>query len=114
MQERNFGFGLISTGLLVMVACVIIVIMTFTGNLSPIALFNIPAPSINTSSFMPSIPGLPKATGTDIQMIPTKPFNDMLNLGIEFMLMSFIMSFGFKLADLGVKLVRPIKIVAKE
>lgn len=63
---------------------------------------------------MPSIPGLPKTSGTDIEVIPTKPFNDMLNLGIEFMLMSFVMSFGFKLADLGVKLVRPIKITAKE
>ncbi|MFI5265679.1 MAG: hypothetical protein ACHQT7_02950 [Candidatus Levyibacteriota bacterium] len=114
MAERNFGFVLLSVGLLVMVACVIIIIMTFIGSLSPIALFNIPAPSINTSAFMPSIPGLPKAAGTDIQMIPTKPFNDLLNLGIEFMLMSFIMSFGFKLADLGVKLVRPIKITAKE
>lgn len=114
MQERNFGFGLLAGGIIIMIIAVIIVLLTFTGVISPIPLFNIPAPSLNTSSFMPSIPGLPKSAGTDIQIIPTKPFNDLLNLGTELLLMGFIVSFGYKLADLGVKLVRPIKVNVKE
>lgn len=113
MQERNTGYMLLSIGIAVMVITVIIAILTFIGILKPIGLFNITSPSFNTASFAPSIPGLPAPTGQDIKIIPTDAFNKLLNLGIEFLLMTFILSFGYKLADLGVKLLRPIKITEK-
>lgn len=113
MTERNTGYSLLGVGLLIMFIAVGIIILTLTNNMKPISVFNIPAPTLNTASFMPHIPGFPKPTGTDIVLLPTAAFNKLLNIGVEFMLMYFIMSFGFKLADLGVKLIRPIKISAK-
>lgn len=114
MSEKQVGYTLLCIGLLVMSVVVGIAILTFTGRLKPIPLFNIPAPSFNTGSFMPSIPGLPKGNGQDIQLFPTTAFNTMINLGVEYILMLFLLNFGFKLADLGVKLVRPIKISAEK
>lgn len=110
MQERNTGYTLLSVGIAVMVITVLIIILTFIGILKPIGLFNITAPSFNTASLAPSIPGLPAPAGQEIKIIPTDAFNKMLNLGVEFLLMTFILSFGYKIADLGVKLIRPIKI----
>ncbi|MDO8269068.1 MAG: hypothetical protein Q7T54_00140 [Candidatus Levybacteria bacterium] len=113
MQERRIGYILLGVGIFVMIAAVITVVLSFTGKVTPYKLFNIPAPSFNTANLIPGIPGLPKAQGEKIEVLPTEAFSNILNLGVQFMLMTFVMSFGFKLADLGVKLLRPIKIEAK-
>lgn len=113
MTEKQIGYMLLLIGITIMCIAVIIVIMLFSGSLKPFPLFNIPAPSFNTGAMMPSIPGLPAAKGETIEVLPTKAFNEMLNLGLQFLLMTFIMSFGFKIADLGIKLLRPIKIETK-
>ncbi len=113
MTERQTGYTLLGIGIAIMCTAVLLVVLLFSGTINPISLFNIPAPSINTGAMMPSIPGLPAAKGENIEILPTKVFNDMLNLGVQFLLMTFIMSFGFKLADLGTKLLRPIKIEQK-
>lgn len=109
MSEKNIGYLLLSIGILFMLVSLGIIILTVTGSMSTISVFNIPAPVINTASFMPQIPGLPKPEGSDITILPSAAFNKILNLGVEFMLMYFILSVGFKLSDLGVKLVRTIK-----
>ncbi len=96
-----------------MLVAVVIVILLFTGNAKPFPLFNIAAPTLNTGSLVPNIPGIPSVPGEEITILPTKDFNNLLNLGVQFLLMTFIMSFGFKLADLGTKLLRPIKIQEK-
>lgn len=113
MTEKQTGNTLLIGGIIVMILAVGIIILLFTGRINPIPLLNIPAPTLNTGSLVPNVPGLPKAQGQDIVIIPTKDFNHMLNLGIQFLFMTFIMSFGFKLADLGTKLLRPIKIQEK-
>lgn len=113
MTEKQTGYILLVIGVVAMLFAAAIMILTFTGKMHAISLFNIPAPSINTGSFMPSIPGLPTPAGQNIQVIPTAAFNNILNLGVEYLLMLFILNFGFKLGDLGVKLLRPIKITEK-
>lgn len=110
MEEKQIGYALLGIGITVMFLSAVIVLLTFTGIIKPVSLFNIPAPTLNTGSFMPQIPGLPKSQGTDIEIFPTESFNLLLNISVMFFLMTFLMSFGFKLADLGVKLLRPIKV----
>lgn len=110
MQEKNVGYILLGVGVITMFVAVGVVILTFTGNMAPVSVFNIKAPTIDTSSFVPKLLG----GGQKIEIIPTTAFNKLLNLGIEFLLMTFILSFGFKLADLGVKLVRPLRSHVKE
>ncbi|MGE5042320.1 MAG: hypothetical protein ACM3IJ_05470 [Candidatus Levyibacteriota bacterium] len=114
MEEKGLGYILLTAGLVVMVICVGIIILMFTGNMKPFPVLNIPSPTFNTASFMPEIPGIPKAAGQEIQLIPTDAFNKVLNLGLSVFFLGFVMSFGFRVADLGVKLIRPIKIEAKQ
>lgn len=113
MSEKNLGYSLLGVGIVIMVAVLLFVIFLFTGVVKPYKMIDIVAPSFNTANLIPSVPGLPKPTGEKIEVIPTATLNHMANLGIQFFLMTFIMSFGFKIADLGVKLLRPIKIEAK-
>lgn len=113
MSEKNLGYLFLGGGLLVMIGALLIVIFLFTGVIKPYKMIDIKAPSFNTANLVPSIPGLPKPTGEKIEVIPTAALNHMVNLGVQFLLMTFIMSFGFKIADLGVKLLRPIKIEAR-
>lgn len=113
MSEKQIGYLLLGIGITVMITALIFVMLMFTGVTKPYMLLNIPSPSLNTANLLPSMPGIPKAAGEKIEIIPTQEFNTILNLSIQFILMTFIMSFGFKLADLGVKLLRPIKIEAK-
>lgn len=96
-----------------MLCTLLFVIFLFTGIAKPYKMIDIVAPSFNTANLVPSVPGLPKPIGEKIEVIPTATLNHMVNLGVQFLLMTFIMSFGFKIADLGVKLLRPIKIEAK-
>ncbi|MBP6913441.1 MAG: hypothetical protein KBC00_02420 [Candidatus Levybacteria bacterium] len=110
MQEKNIGYVLLGLGVISMFIAVGVVILTFTGNMSPVSVFNIAAPTLDTSSFVPKLLG----GGQKIEIIPTTAFNKLLNLGVEFLLMTFILSFGFKLADLGVKLVRPVRAHVKD
>lgn len=113
MSERTNGFIFLYSGLLVMLFAFSIVILVFLGKIEPYKFFEIPAPSIDTANLVPSIPGVPKPAGQKIEFLPTKDFNRILNIGITYFLMTFILSFGFKISDLGVKLVRPIKIESK-
>lgn len=113
MTEKQTGYALLSVGIFIMLVIVVLAIMLFSGSLKPFPLFNIPAPTLDTAAMMPSIPGMPAAPGQKIQIIPTSEFNKMLNLGTQFLLFTFLLSFGYKIADLGIKLLRPIKIEAK-
>lgn len=113
MSEKQIGVGLLGIGIFIMFASVVIVVLLLTGIIKPVKVFDIPAPSINTSSLMPSVPGLPAPKGEKVEILPTAAFSQIINTSIQFLMMTFIMSFGFKLADLGVKLLRPIKIEAK-
>lgn len=113
MSERQIGYVLLGGGIFVMFVAFVIVVLLFTGIIQPVKLFSIPAPSFDTGNLMPEIPGIPQAAGEKVEIIPTDAFNRILNIGIQFLLMTFTMSFGFKIANLGVKLVRPIKIEAK-
>lgn len=114
MEEKSIGYILLAAGLMVMFFALGFVVLMFTGKMNPIGVLHIPSPTFNTASFMPQIPGIPKAEGQDVQLIPTDAFNKILNLGLNVFFMGFIMSFGFKLADLGIKLLRPIKIETKQ
>jgi len=111
MQERTTGYALLAVGILIMVISAIIVIMVFTGIMQPVQVFDIKAPTLNTSDIFPQLPG---SRGQELEVVPTEAFNNTLNMTVQFFLMTFLLNLGFKLSDLGVKLVRPIKVEAKE
>lgn len=117
MPEKTLGFVLIGLGVCIMVVALVYILLVFTGNRNPVQVFSIKAPTIDLGSMMaPSLPQgqsipLPK---TEIEVIPTEAFNNIINMSLTFFLMGFILNFGFKIASLGVMLVRPITVPLKQ
>jgi hypothetical protein len=114
MSEKRSGFLLLALGIIVMVFSLSYILMVFTGQREPVSVISIPAPKIDLSSFVPGSEMLPGMSQTEIEIIPTLQFNKMLNMVITLLMSGFIMSFGFKLASLGVMFIRPIKVDLKQ
>jgi len=117
MSEKLIGYIFFGGGVFVMVVALVYVLLVFTGNRKPAEVFSIKAPTIDLSSMLTA--GLPDGQGlllpkNEIEVIPTDDFNRILNMSITFFLMGFVMTFGFKIASLGIMLVRPIKVSVKE
>lgn len=113
MNDRAGGYLLLLAGLLIMFGSLIQVLLVFTGKIEPIPLFNIEAPKISLSNFLPTVPGVPNIpTNAEkpLELIPTSAFNKTLNMSINLFLMGFVLSFGFKVASLGIMLLRPITV----
>lgn len=113
MNERVTGYILLIAGLLIMFGALIQVLLVFTGRIDPLPVFSIEAPKLSLSAFMPQLPtgSLPLPAGTkdqSFELLPTADFNKMINMSITVFLMGFVLSFGFKIASLGVMMLRPI------
>lgn len=91
MTEKIVGYTLLGIGILVIIFTAGSVFMVFTGKILPIQLFNLPAITLSL------------APGTKpVELMTADAINQTSNLA------------GQKLASLGVQLVRPIVIKAKE
>lgn len=113
MHERMTGYVLLMVGVLIMFGALIQTLLVFTGKTEPISLFHITAPTISPSSFMPQLPDgfqLPTDNKQNIELIPSADFNKILDMSTMLFLMGFVLSFGFKIASLGVMLLRPISV----
>jgi hypothetical protein len=124
MSEKITGYSLLFLGIGIMFFCVINIFMVFTNKMEPFSYFNIASSSgegnpLNISNLMKQIQGGNQdALNTSIalpktDLIPSESLNQMLNLSTQFFLMTFILGFGYKLANLGVQLVRPINVKLK-
>lgn len=98
-----------------MVFTVVLVILAFTNIIHP-TYFSIPK---STPAPMPNIDlnslnstGQPNLSALlpSINVIPPDVLDNALNLSTHFFLMAFIGGFGYKLAMIGVNLIRPIVI----
>lgn len=113
MNERVTGYILLIAGLIIMFGALIQVLLVFTGRIQPISTFSIESPKLSLSAFMPQLPtgSLPLPAGTgdqSLELLPTADFNKMINMSVTIFLMGFVLSFGFKIASLGVMMLRPV------
>jgi len=121
MGEKVSGYLLLSIGLLIMIICVINIIMVFTNKAKPFSVFNIQSsgstntPSLNdlVSQLQKNNPNASSVQLPKLDILSPEVLNQTLNLSTHFFLMSFILGFGYKLASLGVNLVRPINVKLK-
>lgn len=121
MSEKITGYLLLSVGLGIMIFCVVNIFMVFTNKAKPFSVFSI------QSSGSTSVPGLNdlvsqlqknNLNASQVQLpkmdiLPPEVLNQTLNLSTHFFLMTFILGFGYKLASLGVQLIRPISVKLK-
>lgn len=111
MNERIIGYILLTAGILFMFGALLQVFLVFTGKTNPLPVFSVASPRLSLEAFMPKPPSeitLPQVNSQGIELIPTDAFNKMLNMFTTIFLMGFLLSFGFKIASLGVMMLRPI------
>ncbi len=117
MTEKVTGYLLIVLGLAMMAFALFSVYNVFTNKGEIVNLFNLPGISIDLSSALPA--DMPKTeesqtTGLKTDLIPSETINKPLNLIAHLLFMSFVLNVGFKIASIGVQLVRTIKVNLRE
>ncbi|MDP2637449.1 MAG: hypothetical protein Q8P26_00105 [Candidatus Levybacteria bacterium] len=130
MGERVTGYSFLVTGIVIMLIALIQVFLVFTNRMEPLQVFNISSENegssgsinstVNLDNYLSNPQNLLDTEGLNNQgqslslpipeIIPSEVLDKTLNLTTQFFLMTFLMGFGYKIASLGVGLVRPIKV----
>ena len=104
------GYLLLVLGLGTIIYCAFNVYQIFKGQVLPYNLFSFKPIAMDLSQL---VAGAPKNSLTQ-ELISSDLLNKPMNLIFHILLMGFITTAGFKIASLGVMLVRPIKVHLKE
>lgn len=123
MTEKATGYSLLIIGLIIMIITVINMIMVFTNKAEPVSLFDISADSssgsLNVNDLISQLQQNNPQTVNQaipqpkINILPPEVLNKTLNISTHFFFMTFILGFGYKLASLGIQLIRPINVKLK-
>ena len=122
MNERTWGYILLASGVIIMTFSVISIFLVFTNRAKPITIVKSPLsnqagnPNMNPANFLPSQTGglgQSQMPGLSLDFLSSPIIGDLFSSLLHYFLMGFLMSFGYKLATLGVMLLRPIKVKLK-
>ncbi|OGC93115.1 hypothetical protein A3D85_00330 [Candidatus Amesbacteria bacterium RIFCSPHIGHO2_02_FULL_47_9] len=109
MPEKLTGYLLLVCGLLLIAYSVFSIYQVFTNAAKPIQLFTGQGVSLDLGSLIPTdLPVQPKSAKTEV--ISASYLNDISNITAHYLLMSFLVSVGFKVSSLGIQLLRPIEV----
>ncbi len=113
MNTKTTGYIFLGIGIFIMAFTVVLVILAFTNIIHPTYFSVSPkstsSPIPNTDLNSVNATGQPNLSAL-MPSFPPGVLDNALNLSAHFFLMSFIGGFGYKLAMIGVNLVRPIVI----
>jgi len=115
MSEKVIGYILLVLGIVIALLATLNIIYVFTGRSVPVTLFKAKGISFDVSSLLPREvkQQLDPESNTETELISSKDFNFSMNVFAHVLLGGFIMNFGFRLATLGVQLLRPIHVDLK-
>ncbi len=119
MDTRTTGWVFLAIGVFIMTLSVILVILAFINVIHP-TYFGESSLSEKKPSAVTNINSLnsnqanPAALMPSLDAISPDALGNVLNLSTHFFLMTFIGGFGYKLAMIGVNLIRPIVVKASE
>jgi hypothetical protein len=106
--EKIVGYVLLGMGLIFIIFAVYSMYEVFTGTTKPPAIFKMESIAISP----PTVPGV-EVPPAKIELVSGSEVSKVVNLTLWYMLMFFIASVGNKIAGLGVKLIREIKVEVK-
>jgi hypothetical protein len=108
ITNKIIGYFLLAIGISIILFSAYKIYLTFTGTSLPPNIFNFEPITI-------SLPDSSKQLGNLKQEILSKDaINKPLDYGFYLMLMGFLSSTGFRVASLGIQLVRTIKVNVRE
>src|SRR3990167_7172786 len=106
--EKIIGCSMLGVGILLMIFASFQIILTFTGKARPIKIFE-SAPKENLQNDTNNL-DMSNPDKLLEQIIDPSVINQMLNLMVYYFIMQFVLGLGYKLASLGVQMIRPLKI----
>jgi hypothetical protein len=111
LSEKIIGYLLILVGVATILLATLSVYKTFTGQTNSITPFNFDAISMDMGKLVDQAPA---GANLKQELISSDLLNHPMNLIAHLLLMGFIVTVGYKIASLGVMLVRPIKVKLRE
>ena len=119
MSERITGYILLIAGILTMIFSFFQIIQVLTGNAKPLRIFS--QNTINTEKVLPDTStfldqlqlGTSELKLPEMQIIDPEVVNSFLNMLFYYLIMQFLLSFGYKIATLGTQMLRPIHVTMK-
>ncbi len=117
MREKFIGYILLILGISVIFFSIFNVYFLFSKKIKPFEVFDLPAITLDLSGLMQSNiqeSQLPPEANLNTELVKKEILNDPLNLIANIILYGFFVNSGFKIASLGILLLRPIKVDIKE
>jgi len=103
-HEYSIGYALLTTGVAIILVSVYLMYTVFTGASAPPGLFEL-------SDLTVSIPL--QEHESEVEIHSGEDMSRIMNMGSWYLLMLFIMMAGWRIASLGVHMVREIKVEVK-
>jgi len=122
MIEKVVGWILIGLGLIIILGTVYNFYGVMTRKFQPVQFFDFPAVNMDPSAFIPQydvpehLQGVIQKPSTDqkVELISADMLNQSSNLFVHLFFLGFIVNVGFKIAQLGTYLTRPIVVKLRE
>lgn len=124
-SDKFLGYLLLFIGLLIIIVSTISVIRVLDGKVQAPEVFDIEAPTIPLPQYGSNIK-IPEGTNPPegistaqvqptggIKLIPDDVFNRILDISVYYLAMMFLASTGSKIAVIGVKLIKDLKVQTK-
>lgn len=120
-HEKLIGYLLLFIGLFMIFLSLFLVFNALSGSFKPMKVTNYKLPplelSVPTSSFqlpegaqVPEGFQMPTSTASTKMQIPDEIINDLIGITFYYLLMMFLASSGSKIAGIGVKMIKDIKV----
>lgn len=127
-SEKIFGWVLLAIGLVIIVVSTLSAYRMLTGAVQPPKVLDVPAPVIKLpQASQPSVslpegielpPGVninqQQSNPAEVKLLPDDVFSRLLNTSLFYLAMMFVATSGLKFSDIGVKLIKDIKVDVKE
>ena len=119
MSEKIIGYLLLGAGILIILLSGLNAYTILTKSSQPVNLLNLPALSLDLNQLLAgALPAevrnqLPKSPASTTELFPASGLNFIVNLSLHLLLLGFFVSAGYKIAQLGVQLLRPINVQLK-
>lgn len=112
-SEKIIGYCLLIAGMVIILASTFSLYRVFTGQQKPPSVFSFEVPGISLPASPTTQSQLPAETA-EIKILPDELINSLMNMSVYFLLMMFISSSGAKIASIGVKMIKDVKVIVKE
>ena len=109
MNEKITGYILLTVGIGIILISALNIFMVVTGQAKPFQIFNFPAIGLDLNSAL----GLP-TKGATSQLVSASMINDTTNLLAQIFIVGFFVNVGYKIASLGIELLRPVVVKLRE